>query len=115
MKRSIYVGGTLGDAAKRVSSAWKRAQRGGPVKPEDNVTFVSWTALAAVMTDKRHELLRHLHQHPAPSVRALARELRRDYRRVHDDVSALEAVGLVERDADGLRADYKEIHAVIAL
>jgi predicted transcriptional regulator len=111
----VYVGGTLDDAAKRVATAWKRARRGERIKAEDNVTFVSWTALASVMTDKRHELLRHLHQHPAPSVRALARELRRDYRRVHDDVSALEAVGLVERDDDGLRADYSEIHTVIAL
>ncbi len=115
MKRNLYVGGTLEDAAKRVSKAWKRAQRGERVKPEDNVTFSSWTALTAVMTDKRHELLRHLHQHPAASVRALARELGRDYRRVHDDVSALEAVGLLERDADGLRAEYSQIHAVIAL
>jgi predicted transcriptional regulator len=111
----VYVGGTLDDATKRVAAAWKRARRGERFKAEDNVTFVSWTALASVMTDKRHELLRHLHQHPAPSVRALARDLRRDYRRVHDDVSALEAVGLVERDRDGLRADYSEIHTVIAL
>jgi predicted transcriptional regulator len=32
--------------------------------------------------------------------------LGRDYRRVHEDVEALEDAGLLERDKDGLRADY---------
>jgi len=40
--------------------------RGEAVEPQDNVTFVSWSGLAAVMTDKRHEILRHLRRHPAP-------------------------------------------------
>jgi predicted transcriptional regulator len=39
-------------------------------------------------------------------VRHLAASLGRDYRRVHDDVVALEGAGLLERDEDGLRADY---------
>ena len=81
--------------------------------PRDNVTFVTWSALAAAMTDKRHELLRHLHDHPAPSIRALARALGRDYKRVHEDVRALAAVGLVEKQGGLLRADYDEIRATI--
>jgi hypothetical protein len=32
--------------------------------------------------------------------------LGRDYRRVHEDVEALEAAGLLVRDDNGLRADY---------
>ncbi len=114
-KRNIIVGGTLEDAARRVAEAWRRAQRDEAAEAEDNVTFVSWSGLASVMTDKRHEILRHLHQRAAPSVRALARELGRDYKRVHADVAALESVGLVERGADGLHADYDEIRTVIAL
>jgi predicted transcriptional regulator len=114
MKRNVYVGGTLEEAAKRVADVWKRAERGEHIEPEDNLTFISWSSLAKVMTNKRHELLQHLHRHPAPSIRALARELGRDYKRVHDDVSAFESVGLVERDDEGLRADYDEIRTVIA-
>lgn len=114
-KRSIIVGGGLEEAAKRVAEAWHRAERGEPDEPEDNVTFVSWSALASVMTDKRHELLKHLHRHPAPSLRALARELGRDYKRVHEDVAALTSVGLVERGENGLYADYDEIRTVITL
>jgi len=114
-KRTIIAGGSLEDAARRVADAWHRAERGEVREAEDNVTFVSWSGLASVMTDRRHDILRHLHARPAPSVRALARALGRDYRRVHADVAALESVGLVERDAEGLHADYDEIRTVIAI
>jgi predicted transcriptional regulator len=115
MKKSIRVGGSLREAARRAATVWRRAARGEKVTPPDDVTFVSWSALAAVMTDKRHELLRHLHRAPAPSIRALARALNRDYKRVHDDVQALAAVGLVEKRGGRLRADYDEIQAVITM
>ncbi len=115
MSKTIYVGGSLEDAARRVADAWHRAERGEAVEPQDNVTFLSWSALASVMTDRRHELLRYLHQHPADSIRALARDLGRDYKRVYEDVRALTAVGLIERDGDTLRADYDEIDAKITL
>lgn len=114
-KRTLIVGGDLKQAARRVAEAWHRAERGETVEPEDNVTFASWSALASVMSDKRHELLKHLHRHPAPSLRALARELGRDYKRVYEDVAALAAVGLVDRGEKGLYADYDEIRTVITL
>jgi predicted transcriptional regulator len=116
MKKQIFVGGNLRDAARRVTNALHRAERGENVEAEDNITFVSWSALSSVMTDKRYELLRHLHQRPAESIRALSRDLERDFKRVHADVTALEAVGLIERDKDGmLTADYEEIRASISL
>src|SRR5271157_168593 len=115
MKKQVIVGGTLGEAAARIADAWRRAERGERVEKEDNVTFVSWSALASQMTDKRYELLRHLHKAPAVSIRALARDLGRDFKRVHEDVKALEAIGLVEREGGLLRADYDEIRASILL
>ena len=115
MKKQVFVGGTLKDAAARVASAWRRAERGESVEAEDNVTFVSWAALASHMTEKRYELLRHLHRRPSVSIRALARDLGRDFKRVHEDVAALEAIGLIEREGGLLRADYDEIRASIRL
>jgi predicted transcriptional regulator len=114
-KVTVHVGGGFDRVAKRVAGAWHRAERGERVPAEDHVTFANWAALAAVMTDKRFELLRHLHQHPEPSVAALARSLRRDYKRVHEDVEALATAGLIERDREGLRAEYEEIRTVLAL
>ena len=115
MEKQIFVGGTLDDAGRRFADAWHRAERGEIVEPEDNITFVSWAALSNVMTQKRYELLCHLHLHPANSVRALARDLGRDFKRVHGDVAALEEVGLIEREDGQLHADYNVINASIYL
>ena len=62
MKKQMIVGGTLRDAAKRVGEVWKAALSGEVPEAQDNITFVSWSALSSVMTDKRHALLKHLHQ-----------------------------------------------------
>ena len=115
MTQKIIVGGSLRDAANRVADTWHRAERGDVVKPCDTVTFVSWSALASVMTDKRHKLLRHLHQYPAVSIRALSRALGRDFKRVHEDVTALLAIGLITH-TDGLyRVDWDEIATSITV
>lgn len=115
MNKRVIVGGSLQEAAQRVAEVWHRADRGEDIAAQDNVTFVNWSALASVMTERRYELLRHLHRKPAASIRALARELGRDFKRVHEDVGALTAIGLVEREGGMLRADYGEIRASILL
>jgi len=112
-KAKIHVGEGFDQVAKRVASAWKRAAAGQAVH-EHHVTFVSWEALAAVMTKRRYELLRHLRQHPAPSVAALARAVGRDYKRIHEDVEALAEIGLIERD-HGLSAPFDTIEATLRL
>ncbi|MGL4440119.1 MAG: hypothetical protein ACRCUE_12695 [Bosea sp. (in: a-proteobacteria)] len=113
-KLDIHVGGTFADSKRRVLDAASRVECGDIVS-EDHITFASWDALASVMTTKRFELVRHLRHHPETSIAALARSLKRDYKRVHEDVEALAAAGLVERSARGLRADYSEIRAQIAV
>lgn len=101
--------------AARVVDAWERSEAGEEVAPSHHVSFASWEALAAIMTPKRLELIRHLHKQPAVTIAALARTLGRDYRRVHDDVEALSAAGLIDRRDDGLHADYQSIQADIAI
>jgi predicted transcriptional regulator len=115
MKKKVLIGGSLEDAARRVAEAWHKADRGEKVQVRDTVTFLSWSSLSSVMTDKRYELLRYLHAHPTTSIRALSRALHRDYKRVHEDVTALSAVGLIDRDGQLLRADYDEIQTSITL
>jgi predicted transcriptional regulator len=111
---NIHVGGGFDAVSKRVVDAWRRAERGEKVG-ERHLTFVSWATLAKVMTPKRFELLRHLHRNPAANVASLARSLKRDYKRVFEDVGALAKAGLIERDKNGLRAEYTEMRTVIAL
>src|SRR3954454_12038161 len=69
----------------------------------------------ARLSPKRLALLRHVHQCPARNVRTLAQALGRNYRRVHEDVGALGAAGLLERDKDGVRADYDAVDVQMRL
>ena len=106
---ALHVGDSLDDIGKQFVDAWHRAEKDElrPDNAEIHLGFATWEAMVRVLSPKRLELLRHLHRHPAKNVRQLAASLGRDYRRVHDDVSALEEAGLLERDAEGLRADYE--------
>lgn len=51
MKKAVRIGGSLNQAARRVAAAWYRAERGEKVAPQDTVTFLTWSALASVITD----------------------------------------------------------------
>ena len=110
----IHVEESTEAMARRFIDAWHRAERGEAVD-ERHLSFESWERLVRVLTGKRLELLRHLHQHGARSIAELARALGRDYKRVHADVEALAAAGLIDRTPGGLRADYGEIRTTIAV
>lgn len=101
----IQVGETMEDVGERFVDAWRRMERGEQVN-EKHVSFETWETMVRVLSPKRLELLRHVHQSPAKNIRVLALALGRNYRRVHEDVAALEAAGLLDRDKDGLRAEY---------
>ena len=104
----VHVADSLDTIGERVVDGWRRAER-GELTGEDaevHIGFESWETLVRTLSPKRLELLRHLHRTPATSIRALAQALGRDYRRVHEDVEALETAGLLDRNDDGLRADY---------
>jgi predicted transcriptional regulator len=110
----IHVDQSAEAMARRFIEAWHRAER-GEVVDEHHLSFESWESLARVLTPKRLELLRHLRRHAVASIAELARALGRDYKRVHADVEALAAAGLIDRTPAGLRADYGEIRATIAV
>ena len=107
----VHVGDTLEAVGERFVGAWKRAERGELTgeSAELHVGFESWEGLARTLSPKRLGLLRHVHRNPARNVRALAQALGRDYRRVHEDVEALVAAGLLDRDKEGVRAEYTTV------
>jgi predicted transcriptional regulator len=107
----VHIGETIDDMGRRFADAWHRAERGELTEEnaERHVGFETFETFVQIMTPKRLELLRHVHRHPARSIRALAAALGRDYRRVHADVEALARAGLLDRDEHGLRADYRTV------
>lgn len=105
----VHVGGSLADVRDRALTAIRRAEAGETVG-ERHLTFLSFETFRSTLTPKRLDLLRHLHRHPAAHIKALAASLGRDYKRVHEDVKALEEAGLIERSARGeLTAGFDEI------
>lgn len=107
----VHVGDTIDEMGRRFIDAWHRAERGelAAENAERHVGFQTFETFSRIMTPKRLALLRHVHRHPARSIRALATALGRDYRRVHADVEALVAAGLLDRDETGLHADYATV------
>ncbi|EME68429.1 hypothetical protein H261_18477 [Paramagnetospirillum caucaseum] len=106
--------GTLDDMGRRFSDAWHRAEAGEAVD-ESNLTFPDLEALLAALTPKRLHLLRHVRHHPAPSIKALAAELHRDYKNVHRDVDTLSRLGLLARTPQGVVAPYGAVEARLVL
>ena len=100
---------------KQSAARFKKAWFSG--KPQPAVfTFSTPAQLFSVISPKRRELIERL-QHIGPStIRGLARELDRDIKRVHDEVTVLMEWGIVERDEDGLvHVPYSVIHAAFDL
>ena len=110
----VQVGGSLQADLSAFRDAWKRAEAGDQSK-ERILSFESWEGLASVLTGERYRLLRHLHAHPEKSVNALAEALRRQYRRVHEDVTILERAGLIDRADGEVRATADKLNAVVML
>ena len=103
---TLHVDETMDQVGARVIDAWHRMERGDAVD-ERHVSFADWDTLVRVLSPKRLEPLRHVHQHGAKNICVVALALGRDYRRVHEDVEALDAAGLVDRDKAGLRAEFE--------
>ena len=90
--------------------AWKQVERGEKV-PEEHLTFPDLETLLNALSPKRLQLLRAVHREPARSVKALAERIKRDYKRVQEDVETLAELGLLRRDDGYVTAGYDVIHA----
>jgi len=105
---------SVGAMGRRFVDAWHRAAAGEDMR-ETHVTFLDLESMQATLSPRRLELLRHVRQHGAASVRGLAADLGRDYKNVHQDVTALERAGLLVRDGRKLTAPWDEVQATVAL
>jgi len=102
-KRHIHIG--VEDAEqgfRRAIEAWRKAESGELEQAEIHLNFADFAMLSSVMTPRRLELMKALRQHGPLSVRALSKQLGRDYKNVHVDVKTLEDVGLIQRNEDKL-------------
>jgi predicted transcriptional regulator len=102
-KQHIHVG--VEDSSRgldRFVETWKNAEAGKTTKTEIHLNYEDFAMLAAVLTPKRLQLLKALRKDGPLSVRALSKNVDRDYKNVHVDCTELEAACLIERDSDNL-------------
>ncbi len=111
----VIVGGSLEQDAADFLDAWKRTDSGETVAASRVLSFDSWEGLSSVLTGERYRLLRYVHGHPGLTISGLAREIDRQYSRVHVDVTALETAGLLRRVDGGLHTTADRITVAIAL
>ena len=98
MKKQITIGvGEAATAAKAFIDAWKRAESGETVQEKHLLHFENLEVLLKTLTPGRWALLKKLHANGPMSIRALAKDLGRDYKNVHTDVRRLENIGLIGR------------------
>jgi predicted transcriptional regulator len=109
----IHIGDAK-DMGQRFIDAWRRAERGEAVN-ETNLTFLDLESLLAALTPKRLDLLRYVRHHPVANIKALAADLHRDYKNVHQDVRELTKLGLLSRSADQVIAPFAEVDARFVL
>ncbi len=93
------------------AKAWKTGKYGG-----EHFEFESSAALFQAITPKRWALIEALQAIGPLSLRALARHLGRDVKRVHEDAHRLLEIGLVEKNEDGkLVVPFAEIRTDFVL
>lgn len=90
------------------SKAWRTSAKGKTAT--SRLAFGSLRELFSAITEKRLELLRYIAAHEGLNTRQLSRELGRDYKNIHTDVTVLTDLGLLEKNSKGaLSAPFDEI------
>ncbi|CAM2773562.1 hypothetical protein JHFBIEKO_3271 [Methylobacterium mesophilicum] len=106
----IVIGGSAEDLGRRFIERWKQVEAGDLTPAEPVLIFKDLKTFKSVISDQRVALLEALFKSgSARSIRALAKTLDRDYRRVHDDVRALIDAGLIRQEDMTLWPAVKEV------
>lgn len=114
MKAIIEIASNAAMHRRAIGAA--RALAAGKVESANyRLGFTSAAEVFAELTAERLRTLETLRREGAQSIYALAKALGRNYSNVHSDVQRLMALGLVERDGDGVRAPFDELEIHVPL
>lgn len=84
-----------------VTERFAALDRGKEIDPLFRVTFQREEDLQRLLSAKNIQLLRSIARKSPESIRALARDVGRDIRQVHDNLTELETYGLVNIEEKG--------------
>lgn len=85
-----------GEYIEKVAERFDALDRGEDIDPLYEITFQREEDLQRLLSANNIQLLRSIARESPGSIRALAREVGRDIRQVHDNLQELETYGLVE-------------------
>lgn len=115
-KLKLEVGGTGEAMGRRFIEAWHRVEAGDRTPAEPVMILEDWQTFLTTFSEARLALMHDLAERgSAPSIRALADRLGRDYRRVHDDVSGLLAAGVLKREGTRVELTARRFEAALDL
>jgi predicted transcriptional regulator len=92
--------GPAADALDRFEAAWNRSAEGRPVRTLNVLSLPGLPQLVKALSPARWALLEALRASGPLSIYELARQLRRNYKNVHTDVTQLAALGVIARTSD---------------
>lgn len=95
--------GSLEEMGKEFISVWHEVEEGKVSKldPVEKIFFKDEALFFKTLTVARFNLLRKLSDLGSSSIRALSKELHRDYKNVFEDVKALHQIDLIIKNDDG--------------
>ena len=106
----LTVGEPMQASFARAAAVMKTARQNKTARPYFGVGFDDVGELFSIFTPKRWELIGALREGGAMTVAELARQLKRDYKNVHNDCERLIEWMAIEKDEGGLVfAPYDEI------
>jgi predicted transcriptional regulator len=98
--RRLYIGiRQAAERSKALRDAMQCVAKGDRTQQDSGLYFENIDELRRVLTEKRMELLLAISRHRPASVRELAGLVQRDYKNVNTDISLLQRLGLVRRQA----------------
>ena len=107
---NVKVGEPIGASLGRAAAVMEALERGERAKPYFGIGFESIGQMLAVFTPKRWDLLAALRDTGPVSIAELTRQVKRDYKNVHNDIDRLIEWQTVEKDEQGrVFAPYDEI------
>ena len=92
--------GDARDALDRFEAAWNRRNEGRKLERLRVLSLEDLPLLLRTLTPARWELIDRLREAGPLSIYQLAKLLRRDYKNVHTDVTALARISLIEKQDD---------------
>jgi predicted transcriptional regulator len=115
-KKLIVNVNSLESSLAKFKDVWERAEKGeGIGVPVEILSFENASILMKTLSPKRLELLQTLHALGTVSIRKLAKELHRDYSNVHQDVKALNQIGVLLENEGKYYVPWETIVTEISL